>query len=131
DVPMERILQDAGVSRASAYRIWSGRSAFRAFALEQCAAGHAMQTLDPARTRELAEEALAVESDRLHSAAHFVTTAAAEELTLMLRSDRWRAFVAFQAVALHTSSPEIAETLARIDRQDVGRLSAFYGGVAD
>lgn len=131
ELPMERIVELAGVSRASAYRLWSGRSAFSAFALEQCARGHAIGTLDGARARVLAEEAVAAEKDRLVSAGRFVAGAADEEILVMLRSDQWRAFVAFQAIAVQTGQPEIEKLLARIDQEDVARLAAFYHAVAE
>jgi AcrR family transcriptional regulator len=131
ELHMEQILKDAGVSRASAYRLWPGRSAFSAFALEQCAAGHAIGTLDATRARALAEDVVATEQDRLVSAGRFVAKAADEELSILLQSDRWRAFVAFQAVAVQIQRPEIAELLDRIDQEDVARLATVYRTVAE
>ncbi len=135
EIPMERILESAGVSRASAYRIWPGRSAFGTFALEQCLAGHAMATLDEQRALALAREVLGeaptVTASRVDSAARFIARAAEEELDLLLSSDRWRAFVRFQAVALDAPTPEIQELLDRIDTEDAARLQAVYASVAE
>ncbi|QPS34363.1 Uncharacterised protein [Brevibacterium casei] len=152
EIPMEAILESAGVSRASAYRIWSGRSAFSAFALEQCLAGHAMATLGADRALALAREvvepedgdgessaqasgtsesdARSTDPSRVESAARFIALAADEELDLLLGSDRWRAFVRFQAVALDAPTPELAEVLDRIDSEDSARVRAVYERVA-
>ncbi|GAA3836085.1 hypothetical protein KACC15558_17630 [Brevibacterium ammoniilyticum] len=134
EIPMEVILENAGVSRASAYRIWSGRSAFSAFALEQCLAGHAMATLGTDRALELARKAVEGETggrdSRADSAARFIAFAADEELDILLGSIRWRAFVRFQAVALDAPTEELAELLDRIDAEDTGRVRAVYERVA-
>ncbi|MDN5725992.1 MAG: hypothetical protein L0G99_08700 [Propionibacteriales bacterium] len=131
DLPMEAILGQAGVSRASAYRLWPGKAQFRTFALEECVAGHAMGTLDPVRALDLARESLAANADPLTGAAHFVKLAADEELMLLLTTPRWRAFASFHAVAASTPTPELARMLAKIDREDLSRLSLFYTAVAE
>lgn len=129
DLPMERILASADVSRASAYRIWPGRGAFTAFALEEAAAGNAIETLDAATALRLADDAVAAQGDRLDAAAAFVAASAAHELAVLLRSPRWRAFVGFQAVATATGDEPLRAALARADAQDAARLGAFYSVV--
>ncbi|WP_415971340.1 hypothetical protein [Rhodococcus sp. 077-4] len=131
EIPMERILETAGVSRASAYRIWPGRSAFGAFAIEQCAAGNTLESLTHTRAIALARRALDVETDPVHCAAYFVALCADEELTLLLASPRWRAFVCFQAVATGTSAELLRTALERADSEDIDRLTHFYRYIAD
>lgn len=131
DLPMERILDRAGVSRASAYRIWPGKAAFTAFALEQCAAGHAMGTLEHVRALELAREAVESHADPVLSAACFISLTADEELTILLASQQWRAFTYFQALATTAPTAELSAMLAQLEADDLDRLSGVYAVVAE
>jgi len=148
EIPMEVILESAQVSRASAYRIWRGKEAFGAFALEQCVSGHAMATLNADRALEQCvsghamatlnadralELARAAESStpgRLEAAAEFLCSAADEELDILLESDRWRAFVRFQAIAADDPTSEVGTLLAKIESEDIERIARIYETVA-
>lgn len=129
--PMEQIIASAGISRASAYRIWPGRDAFSAFVLAECAAGHAIATLTPDQVRRIADEALSVKGDAVTRAGHFVASSADAEVTLLLSSARWRAFVAFQAVAAAGAAPAVRDEVAAADAEDIARLTATYEQIAE
>ncbi|MCS4593781.1 hypothetical protein KTJ89_12405 [Brevibacterium sediminis] len=130
EIPMEVILESAQVSRASAYRIWRGKEAFGAFALEQCVSGHAMATLNADRALELARAAESSTPGRLEAAAEFLCSAADEELDILLESDRWRAFVRFQAIAADDPTSEVGTLLAKIESEDIERIARIYETVA-
>ncbi|GAB3305051.1 hypothetical protein EK0264_04420 [Epidermidibacterium keratini] len=129
--PMEQIITAAGISRASAYRIWPGREAFVAFALEQCAAGRAVATLDSALLRRLTDKALAIKGDAVARAAHFLAASGDEEVTLLLSSPQWRAFVAFRAIAAATDSDDVRDAVAQADDEDLARLTRTYARIAE
>ncbi len=131
DLPMEQIIEAAGVSRASAYRIWRNRAEFQAFAIDQALAVHSSPTLGREEVVAIARRAvLPDDRDRRACAARFIADSADAELTIFTGSERWRAFVAVRALAMTSPDPGLRERLAQIDTQDRDRLTGHYRTIA-
>lgn len=132
NLPMEQIIEAAGVSRASAYRIWPNREEFHAFAIDQVLSVHSAPTLGPEELAAIAHRATVPDDrDRRACAARFIADCADAELAVFTGSERWRAFVNVRALATASAIPGLRERMVAIDREDRARLSRHYRAAAN
>lgn len=131
ELPMEQVIAAAGVSRASAYRIWPNRDEFQAFAIDRALEVHATPTLSPDEIAAIARRAtLPGDRDRRAVAARFIADSADAELAIFTASDRWRAFVNVRALAMASTVAGLRERLAEIDAADLARLTGHCRAAA-
>ena len=136
-IRMEKVIADAGVSRASAYRCWPHRDDFLADALVHTIRQTALlpeQPEDIARLVRLIEGAdLLDEAARRDLVVEALRASVDADIRRLVASPPWRLFMALSTTVATIEDDTLRETvreeLATMEESFVARRAEVYGGV--
>ena len=136
-IRMEKVIADAGVSRASAYRCWPHRDDFLADALVHTIRQTALlpeQPEDIARLVRLIEGAdLLDEAARRDLVVEALRASVDADIRRLVASPHWRLFMALSTTVATIEDDTLRETvreeLATMEESFVARRAEVYGGV--
>jgi AcrR family transcriptional regulator len=138
----EEIIQDAGVSRSTAYRRWPYKDLFFSELLVDLAGGAAPTAVSDAGAATFVTELVRAHAPRVHTAAgrhdlavEIFRLGSTRDFEIMLGALEWRTYLAlhatFQGLGDGELRARVAEALDRSERAFVERLATAYAGFAD